>query len=208
MHHRVAIAVAAVVSVAGCKGGDGARSAARRDAAAAIIPADAGAPGVGADLALGPDQDLPHDPAPAVLRAGRLAGGTRSTLLLTLRSTPPEAMVSVDGAPVGRTPTLWETELDGREHEFTFVLPGYAIDRQRFIPTSDGYVHPTLVKISATVDGGGVPPVPAPTADASVEAPPDERPPARGPARPGVAPSPDDAAPRAPREPIADAGPP
>ena len=91
------------------------------------------------------------------LRPKLLPGGERRVLLLTLRSTPTGAAASVDGIAVGPTPTFWENEFDGREHEFTFVLPGYAMARLRFVPTTTGHVHPTLVKVSASPTDGGVP---------------------------------------------------
>lgn len=43
---------------------------------------------------------------------------------------------------------------DGRPHEFTFVLPGYAIARYRFIPVRDGIVHGTLSPLKAPPDAG------------------------------------------------------
>jgi hypothetical protein len=68
-------------------------------------------------------------------------------LELLLRSTPPGAVAAVDGEAIGPTPTLWAGEGDGRPREFTFVLPGYATARYRFVPTHPGVVHGTLERL-------------------------------------------------------------
>ena len=73
-----------------------------------------------------------------------------------MRSTPPGAVAAVDGITVGPTPTLWEGTVDGRAREFTFVLPGYAIARYRFVPTQSGVVHGTLGRLKAQPDAGPV----------------------------------------------------
>lgn len=63
---------------------------------------------------------------------------------IMLRSTPPGARVIVDGAPTGTTPTLWTGDANGREHEYTFSLPGFATARYRFVPVTSGVVHARL----------------------------------------------------------------
>ncbi len=63
---------------------------------------------------------------------------------VTLRSTPSGAMAAVDGVQVGLTPTYWFGDADGREHEFTFVRPGRAVARYRFVPVQSGLVHARL----------------------------------------------------------------
>jgi hypothetical protein len=65
-------------------------------------------------------------------------------LTLTLRSSPPGAAAAVDGRPVGQTPVIYALDSDGRPHEFTFVMPGYAPWRVRFPPVKDGVIHATL----------------------------------------------------------------
>jgi hypothetical protein len=83
-----------------------------------------------------------------------------------LRSAPPGATVSVDGVVVGTTPAYWYGAADGREHEFTFVLPGHAVARYRFVPVSNGFIHARLVPVSdksesdGEVDEGESPAVP------------------------------------------------
>src|SRR5579862_8202123 len=58
---------------------------------------------------------------------------------ITLRSTPPNAEVSVDGLPLGNTPAYWGNGVaDGRDHEFVFVLPRHAVARYRFVPITSG----------------------------------------------------------------------
>jgi hypothetical protein len=99
----------------------------------------------------------------------------RRRLEITLRSTPSGALAAVDGAVIGRTPTLWEGEFTGREREFTFVLPGYSIARYRFAPITSGVVHGRLEKMG---DGdAGVPEIPQPDV-ARPEPPPRPAPPA------------------------------
>jgi hypothetical protein len=66
---------------------------------------------------------------------------------IVLRSSPPGAVAAVDGVALGPTPSLWEGVADGSAREFTFVLPGYAIARYRFVPTHGGIVHGTLEAI-------------------------------------------------------------
>ena len=82
------------------------------------------------------------------------AGRKSRALELVLRSTPPGAVAAVDGITVGPTPSLWEGAADGRAREFTFVLPGYAIARYRFVPTQSGVVHGTLGRLKTQADAG------------------------------------------------------
>jgi len=94
---------------------------------------------------------------------------------VTLRSTPPGAEVAVDGVVIGTTPTYWPGEADGREHEFTFTLPGHAVARYRFVPVTSGVIHARLEPIVEEPDAG-VPaepePAPAPEKHAAPPAPP------------------------------------
>jgi hypothetical protein len=71
----------------------------------------------------------------------------KARLTLMLRSSPPGAAAAVDGRPVGQTPVLHQVEADGKPHEFTFVLPGYAPWRVRFPPVKDGVIHATLTRV-------------------------------------------------------------
>jgi hypothetical protein len=156
--------VLASLILAGCNDGgeespDEAATPPSIDAAAAIAPtpgADAHDGGSAAahdgDAGAATATDKPGKPG----RPRRVAGADRSILVLTLRSTPTGAMASVDGTPIGRTPTFWETEFDGREHEFTFTMAGYAMERRLFVPTTSGHVHGTLVKITAAAGDAGL----------------------------------------------------
>ena len=65
-----------------------------------------------------------------------------------LRSTPQRAEAAVDGVPLGPTPAYWNGIADGHEHEFTFVLPGHAVARYRFVPITSGVIHARLEPIS------------------------------------------------------------
>jgi hypothetical protein len=60
---------------------------------------------------------------------------------------------------IGTTPVLWPCPFTGAPRTFTFELAGYKAAEYTFIPTTDGFVHPTLVP--GGEDDGGVPP-PAP----------------------------------------------
>lgn len=76
---------------------------------------------------------------------------------ITLRSSPPGAMAAIDGAQIGRTPTF-ATVTSGSEHDFTFVLDGYALARYRFVPIKSGLVHAQMEPLVGEVDAGVVPP--------------------------------------------------
>ena len=73
---------------------------------------------------------------------------------VTLRSTPPGATAAVDGTVVGTTPAYWGGDADGREHEFTFDLKGFALARYRFVPVTSGVVHARLDPITEETDAG------------------------------------------------------
>ncbi|MEO6774395.1 MAG: hypothetical protein ABI467_15470 [Kofleriaceae bacterium] len=66
-----------------------------------------------------------------------------------LRSTPNGAEAAVDGLPLGPTPAYWNGTADGHEHEFTFVLPGHAVARYRFVPITSGVIHARLERVPA-----------------------------------------------------------
>ncbi len=67
---------------------------------------------------------------------------------ITLRSSPPGATASVDGVVVGATPAYWSGTADGHEHEFTFVAPGHAVARYRFVPITSGVIHARLERVA------------------------------------------------------------
>jgi hypothetical protein len=97
------------------------------------------------------DSEITYRPRP---RRGP-AREERATIHITLKSTPSGAMAAVDGVPVGRTPAFWDGEVTGKPHEFTFVLPGYAMARYRFVPTTHGIVHGTLKRLAAEAGDAG-----------------------------------------------------
>ena len=147
-----------------------------------------------------PSDDIPHvtPPAPNPRAAHPIS--------ITLRSSPPGATAAVDGTVVGTTPAYWGGDADGREHEFTFDLRGFALARYRFVPITSGVVHARLEPIAEeTVAGVAseqvvpktgavlVAPPPAPVApDAYVAPPPPTVPPdaAVAPTAPAAAPLP------------------
>jgi hypothetical protein len=104
---------------------DGAKPAAQ--AAAATTDA-AGAP------ATTPSGETPAASTPP-------APPPKPKLHIQLRSTPPGAEAAVDGRPAGRTPTVAEIDDDGREHEFTFLLAGYGLERYKTRPIQSGVIH-------------------------------------------------------------------
>ena len=73
---------------------------------------------------------------------------SRRTVEIVLRSSPPGAVAAVDGVLVGPTPTYWESEFDGHSHDFTFVMPGHALARYRFVPVANGTVHAKLMRLA------------------------------------------------------------
>src|SRR5258706_15080364 len=75
------------------------------------------------------DDDVSRHPAveAPLAHAGR-------AIDVTLRSSPTGAQAAVDAGSIGITPTFWAGQADGREHEFTFDLRGYALSRYRFVP--------------------------------------------------------------------------
>ena len=92
---------------------------------------------------------------------------------VVLKSSPTGATAAVDGVQVGLTPAFWFGESDGREHEFTFVLRGYAVARYRFVPVSSGVVHARLEHVTEDhIDAGAEPVLVVPRPDAVVVAPP------------------------------------
>jgi hypothetical protein len=91
--------------------------------------------------------DVPHAEPPQRPRGGH-------SIQITLRTSPPGASAAVDGTPVGTTPAYWSGDADGREHEFTFDLRGYALARYRFVPITSGVVHARLDPIAEETDAG------------------------------------------------------
>jgi hypothetical protein len=98
--------------------------------------------------------DVEYEPARREVRAARKG----RPIELILRSTPAGAIAAVDGEAVGPTPAVWEGDTDGRAREFTFVLPGYAIARYRFVPMQSGVVHGTLGRLKSDPDAGPIAP--------------------------------------------------
>jgi hypothetical protein len=101
------------------------------------------------------------------------ASRNRRSLEIILRSSPSGATALVDGQVVGKTPSFWEGEFTGREREFTFVLPGHALARYKFVPIANGIVHAKLVPVLS--DSGALLPILPPLVAAPQ--PPVKRPP-------------------------------
>lgn len=107
----------------------------------------------------------------------------RHPIDVTLRSTPPGALVSVDGNPAGTTPAFWAGYADGRPHEFAFSLDRFETARYRFVPVTSGVIHARLDPIAEERDAGVAPP----PAVAPVQPPPVAPPPLPPPVAPADA---------------------
>jgi hypothetical protein len=75
---------------------------------------------------------------------------------ITLRTTPAGARVTIDGEPVGMTPTFWTGDADGHTHTFSFVLDGrgsngqrYAVSYYEFVPVTSGIIHVKLEPLAS-----------------------------------------------------------
>jgi hypothetical protein len=145
-------------AVAGCSGGDDKPPPAPKPA----VVHDAGVDGITAIGSVEPgslDGD-PRNPRPA---PARFKNRPARPIDVMLKSEPPNAIAAVDGVQLGPTPAYWYGDSDGREHEFTFVLPGHAVARYRFVPIQSGTVHARLVPIITQDVDGGVPVMTPPT---------------------------------------------
>ncbi len=114
---------------------------------------------------------IEHEEPVHVAPAGT-AGRAARPIQVTLRSTPPGATAAVDGTVVGTTPAYWGGDADGREHEFTFDLKGFALARYRFVPVTSGVIHARLEPIAEETDAGVSPESAAPGAGAVLVNPP------------------------------------
>jgi hypothetical protein len=162
---RAGSAILVLAGCAACFGSDDGGGA------AAPVPPTVIAPPTGIDAAPGITQlptfdpnaglhlDEAGDPELPPLRTGSSLTRSRRTVEILLRSSPPGALALVDGEQIGKTPTYWEGEFTGREREFTFVLPGYALARYRFVPIANGIVH---AKLDAVLGSGPLPFPPIP----------------------------------------------
>jgi hypothetical protein len=112
----------------------------------AVAPASDSSANNQGDLAALPVQPPPGGPR------------ERRPIDVTLRSTPPGAVVAVDGTALGVTPAFWGGYADGHEHEFVFTMPKYAIARYRFVPVTSGVIHARLDPIAEEHDAGVAPP--------------------------------------------------
>lgn len=137
----IALAASALALAPSCGGSKRKEEPAERREAATPAPAAPAEPA--------PDDEHAADVHAAGDSGGRPRREGVRRLRLTLRSTPSGAEVAVDGRTVGRTPVIHEVPADGREHEFTFLLPGHDMERYRMIPVRDGVVHATLKPLRA-----------------------------------------------------------
>ncbi len=85
-----------------------------------------------------------YQPATHTVRPQTPPRSQGKSIELVLRSTPPGAIASIDGKPIGNTPTLWLGKADGQAHEYTFTKQGYSMARYRFVSTQSGVVHGSL----------------------------------------------------------------
>ena len=205
MRHAVTLAIA-LVGAAACSGGDEPAATAPPPPPSPVALVDAAVPpdGITAIAAYDPSSGLHlDDDTPGARRTAGATVHAHRTLEILLRSTPSGATVAVDGVIIGQTPNYWEGDFTGREREFTFVMPGYAMARYRFVPTTNGVVHGRLTKI---LDQDTAPIIPKPAGSAG---PPPPAPPSHPPAAPTPPPAPvapPDAAAAPAAAPVVDAG--
>jgi hypothetical protein len=118
--------------------------------AARAVPATRVPSGQMTDLGDGHlDEDVPHHGGGTLV-----APRPPRPIDVTLQSTPPGAQVLVDGVLVGTTPTFWNGEADGREHEFVFMRRDHTTARYRFVPVTSGVIHARLERVSEEPDAG------------------------------------------------------
>lgn len=91
-------------------------------------------------------------PAPPPVAAKAAPADAPAPLQIQLRSTPSGAEVSVDGQPRGTTPATVDLADDARDHEFTFILAGYAMERYKFRPVKGGVIHAKMRPVG--IDAG------------------------------------------------------
>jgi hypothetical protein len=166
----LAAAGACVVGLGACSNRREAATAPPRDAAIDAPPAAVREPAPFDPSGVHLDDDVPDHRAPRQT-------GVRPAhpIDIILRSTPPGAMAAVDGVQLGRTPRYWQGDANGREHEFTFTMKGYAFARYRFVPITGGVVHARLTVITDEPADGEPPDlvsVPVPAAPVAPTAPP------------------------------------
>jgi hypothetical protein len=98
----------------------------------------------------------PPDPPETGNPLMRIRPQERSRVLeITLRSSPPGATAAVDGRVVGETPTFWRGKMSPNPREFTFVLADHAMARYRFVATTSGVVHATLLPLTNDAPDAG-----------------------------------------------------
>ena len=95
---------------------------------------DATRPGTSGDAATSAAPAAPAGATSTAPAAPAPAPPPRPKFQIQLRSTPTGAEAAFDGHPAGHTPTTVEIADDGKEHEFTFVLAGYGLERYRTRP--------------------------------------------------------------------------
>jgi hypothetical protein len=179
--------LAALVAIAACRGDDASTSAPSAPPTvntpidAAPTPVDAITFIAARDAAA---THLDDDPEGVSTGTGGVAPRSRRNLEILLRSTPPGAIAVVDGRRIGTTPTYWEGEFTGRSREFVFLLPGHALARYKFVPTSSGIVHARLTQITSDSDAA-MPDYPLP-AEQPDPPPPPRRPVDAAPALPST----------------------
>jgi hypothetical protein len=142
---------------------------------AASPPADAGSDGITVIPGFDPESGMHlDDDGPQVRPVQGRSRRTAEPIGIMLKSTPPGAIVAVDGEQLGRTPKYWPGQADGREHEFTFNLERHAMARYRFVPVASGVIHATLTPVTTDTRDAGLGPVIAPTfaPDATIARPP------------------------------------
>ena len=151
---RSAVAFVCVAAAAGCSSPAEGEPPPRPAAAAPPPVAEAPAPDPDPADAGPAEEDSPDALSGAGLRReyGPKPPPVREWIEITLRSTPPGATVSVDGALVGTTPTFWRGRKVPAAREFRFRLDRHQPAEFRFVPVRSGVLHPTLTATGSDDD--------------------------------------------------------
>lgn len=142
------LAAAAAVGLGACGKKSTAAAPSGTGAVDAAVAAEPAAVGPAALAQTGGEAGV----APATGNGGSAAAPAKAKLQIQLRSTPTGADISIDGQSHGKTPVTVAIEDDGREHEFMFVLPGYAMERYRTTPLKSGVIHARMRAVG--IDAG------------------------------------------------------
>jgi hypothetical protein len=91
----------------------------------------------------------PVAPPPAPPPAAPPAPAAAPTIEATLDSSPPGALVTIDGVAIGTTPMTWRSTPSEKPAALTFSLDGYRPEVIQARPTAGLRLAPTLKRLPA-----------------------------------------------------------